>query len=352
MKKPTETVRAGIIEAVGDHRLIGDALGPAQVTALKALYGEPLTDDELALYRLATEREAYLPREYREASFICGRRSGKSSKLAGNIAVYEAVFRQHNFARGERGHVVVIATTTKQPAVVYDYILARLEGSPTLRRLIAGEPRADEVELTNGITISVWPCSFRSIRGISIVCAICDEIAFWKDAETNANPASEVLKAIRPAMATFPNAKLVKISSPFAKQGVIWDDFQARHKRDDLLVWRLDSLTMNTSLDAQFIAGELVRDKEFAEREYFANFFESSTGFLPPETVDAAIVPGRYELAPNPDCFYSAAVDVAFHSDGFGFSLVARTPEGRIIQNVLRCWLREPLPAGQYGFYR
>jgi hypothetical protein len=338
VKKQIDTVRAGIIEAVSDHRLIGDALSKAQVTALKALYGEPLTDDELALYRLATEREAYLPREYREASYICGRRSGKSSKLAGSIAVYEAVFRQHNLARGERGHVVVIATTTKQAAVVYDYILARLEGSPTLRRLIAGEPRADEVELTNGITISVWPCSFRSIRGISIVCGICDEIAFWKDATTNANPASEVLKAIRPAMATFPTAKLIKISSPFAKQGVIWEDFQARHKRDDLLVWRLDSATMNPSLDHNFLAEEQRRDPEFFAREYLAEFWESASGFLPPEMVDAAIVPGRYELAPNPDCFYSAAIDVAFRSDNFGFSLVARTPDGRIVQNVLRCW--------------
>ena len=187
--------------------------------------------------------------------------------------------------------------------MVYDYILARLEGSPTLRRLIAGEPRADEVELTNGITISVWPCSFRSIRGISIVCGVCDEIAFWKDATTNANPASEVLKAIRPAMATFPTAKLIKISSPFAKQGVIWEDFQARHKRDDLLVWRLDSATMNPSLDHNFLAGEQSRDPEFFAREYLAEFWESASGFLPPEMVDAAIVPSRYELAPNPDCF-------------------------------------------------
>lgn len=103
----------------------------------------------------------------------------------------------------------------------FDYILSRFEGSPALRRLIDGEPHADELDLVNGITIAVWPANFRSIRGISIVCAVADEIAFWHDDVTGANLASEVLRAIRPAMATFPNAKLVKISSPFAKSGVV-----------------------------------------------------------------------------------------------------------------------------------
>lgn len=338
MPRTNNLLTAGILDAVLEPRLIGDTVSPAQAVALKVLYGQPLDLlTEQALYRQATEREVYAPREYREADFICGRRSGKSSKLAANIAVYEAVFRKHNLARGERGHVVVIATTTKQAGVVYDYILARLEGSPTLRRLIQDEPRADEVDLTNGITISVWPCNFRSIRGISIVCAICDEIAFWKD-ETGANPATEVLKAIRPAMSTFPTGKLVKITSPFAKSGVAWTDFQDRHKRADLLVWRLDSATMNPSLDRDFLATEQARDPEFFAREYMAEFWESATGFLPPEMVDAAIVPGRYELAPNPECFYSSALDAAFRSDQFGFSLVHRTSENRVVQDALRCW--------------
>lgn len=338
MSRSNNLPTAGILDAVLEPRLIGDTLSAAQAVALKTLYGLPLDLlTEQAIHHQATEKEVYEPREYREACFICGRRSGKSSKLAANIAVFEAVFRQHNLARGERGHVVVLATTTKQAQVVFDYILARLEGSPTLRRLIEDGPRADEVDLTNGITIAVWPCNFRSIRGLSIVCCIADECAFWKD-DSGANPASEVFRAIRPAMSTFPRAKLVKISSPFAKSGCIWTDFQARHKRDDLLVWRLDSATMNPSLDRDFLAAEQARDPEFFAREYMAEFWESATGFLPPEMIDAAIVPGRSELAHNPEFLYSAALDAAFRGDNFAFSLVHRTDAGRIVQDVLRCW--------------
>lgn len=334
-----------IIEAVADKRLIGDVVSTAQATALKALYGEPLTDAELAIYRQATERDVYVPRETSEAMFCVGRRGGKSSKLAANIAVYEAVFRQHRLAPGERGHIVVIACTKKQAAVCFDYILARLEGSPTLRKLIEGEPRADEVDLTNGITIAVWPCNFRTVRGISIVCAICDEIAFWRDDITGANPAGEVLRALRPAMATFPTAKLIKISSPYAKTpgNVVWDDWQARHKRNDLLVWRLDSQTMNPSLDPKFIASEFERDPEFASREYGRPgeppaFWESASMFLPSDAIDACVVPGRYEVLPQSGLLFTAAMDAAFRGDLFGFCLVGKNDQGKIVQALMRSW--------------
>lgn len=120
-------------------------------------------------------------------------------------------------APGERGWVIVLASTRRQAAVCFDYVRARIEGSPTLRQMLAGDPRDDELDLTNGISIGVWSANYRSVRGLSIVCAIADEIAFWYDGATNANPASAVLCAIRPGMANFPPAKLVKITRPFAK---------------------------------------------------------------------------------------------------------------------------------------
>jgi len=52
------------------------------------------------------------------------------------------------------------------------------------------------------------------VRGRIIVAVIADEIAFWAD-DQSANPAQEVLDALRPGMITVRNAKLVKISTPF-----------------------------------------------------------------------------------------------------------------------------------------
>lgn len=327
-----------VITAIRDSRLIRDKkISSAQETALRALYGLPLNAKQRDIFQRATGRESYEPAEYREASFICGRRSGKSSKLAANIAVFEAAFRRHELAEGERGFVVALAPTRRQAAVVFNYILARLQGSPTLRRLIQGEPRADEVDLTNGITVAVWPANFRTIRGISIVCAVADEIAFWRDDLTGANPATEVLRAIRPALACFPKAKLVKISSPFAKSGVTWDDWNDRAAHPEMLVWKLDTATMNPSISRRFLADEEKRDPESFAREYLAEFYESASAFLPAEAVQACIATGRFELPPQDGVFYSAALDAAFRGDAFAFALVHRAGE-KIVQDVIRSW--------------
>ena len=44
---------------------------------------------------------------------------------------------------------------------------------------------------------------------------ICDELAFWSDDENSANPAEDVIAAVRPGMATVRNPKLIKISTPY-----------------------------------------------------------------------------------------------------------------------------------------
>ena len=331
-----------IVEACRDPRLIGDMdVSPAQEVLLRAIYGLKLVDAEQhALFERATGRR-YQQREYREIMGICGRRSGKSDKIAANVAIYEACFRRHRLSRGERGFVVVIAVSKRQAQVVQRYILGKLENSPTLSKLI-GVVRADEIELTNSITVAVWPCHFRSIRGLGIICAIGDELAYWQDEETLANPAAEVLRAIRPSMATFPNAKLVKISSPFAKQGPVWDDFQARFDRNDLLVWRLDSQTMNPSLDADFLASEAARDPESFLREYRAEFWESASALLPAEKVDDCIVQSRISLGPADGNSYIAALDAAFKGDAFTFCIGHRTKGNGVVIDLLMAWQGSP----------
>jgi phage terminase large subunit-like protein len=74
------------------------------------------------------------------------------------------------------------------------------------------------VSLTNNVTIEVATASFRSVRGFTLVAALLDELAFWQS-EDSANPDTEVLAAIRPGMATIPNAMLLAASSPYARRG-------------------------------------------------------------------------------------------------------------------------------------
>lgn len=325
------------IALIKSKHVIGDTLSVAQETFLRALYGMPLDAEMHAIYERATLKSTYCAQEYREAVAICGRRSGKDSRLAANTALIEALFREHKLATGERGYVVAIAPTRKQASVAFQYILARLENSPSMRAMISGDPHDNEVDLVNGITISVLAANQRTARGFSIVCAIFDEEAFFYDDATNANPASEILKAVRPGMASFPNAKLIRISSPFAKVGNLWESWRDREKHPGVLTWKLDTRTMNPSLDRAFLDAEERRDPESFEREYGANFYESASAFLPADAVEACVVRNRIELPYQPGVQFYSALDVAFKNDWFAFCIVHRVG-AKVVQDFVRSW--------------
>jgi hypothetical protein len=107
---------------------------------------------------------------------------------------------------------MVLAADRRQARTVFRYIAGLLEGVPMLERLIEGQT-SDAIHLANRISIEVHTASFRAVRGYTLVAAVCDEVAFWRD-ESSANPDAEILAALRPGMATVRGAVLLGISSP------------------------------------------------------------------------------------------------------------------------------------------
>ena len=129
MKPPMD-----IIQAIKDPNIIGDVINPTKEAALRVLYGLPLSGDQLELARQCIGG-AWVPEtEYREAAFICGRRSGKSDKLAANVAIYEAFFRDHDLSPGETGIILLLAQNMRQARVVRGYIEGKINASPILRQ--------------------------------------------------------------------------------------------------------------------------------------------------------------------------------------------------------------------------
>jgi hypothetical protein len=108
--------------------------------------------------------------------------------------------------------------------VIYRYAHALLTRIPMLAELIERET-AEAIDLTNGVTVEIMAASFRSVRGHTLIAALCDEIAFWRS-DDSANPDVEIIAALRPAIATIPSAMLLCASSPYAPS-----HRQARHHR-------------------------------------------------------------------------------------------------------------------------
>jgi hypothetical protein len=150
-------------------------------------------------------------KQVRELWAVVARRSGKS-RVTAALAVFLALFQKHNLAKGETGYVLTLAATADQAKTVYSYVLGFLESSEALRREMRSVT-ATEVRLANNVTIGVHANSFRTIRGKSILAAVFDETAFWRE-ESSAMPDVEVYRAVMPSLIAA-NGMLIGISTPY-----------------------------------------------------------------------------------------------------------------------------------------
>jgi len=345
---PGTTRVPSIVEFATDRQLLGLALSPAQETLLRAIYGLPLLlSEHRDLWRLSTGRETYPGTPFGEVTVVAGARAGKDSRIAAPVVVYEALFGGHerSLARGEHGVIPLVAQDARATKVAFGYIKDYLMRSPLLAGLVE-EPLAQEITLTNGLTIACFPCTLRSLRGWSIPAAVLDEVAFFR-LEGQADSDAEVQASVRRGMLGFPAPRLVKISTPYMKSGVLFDDFRRGFGQEnpDLLVWRASSAMMNPSLRPERLDRERRLDPSRFAREYEAEFAEDLEAFLPAAWVEGAVMVGRYELPPQAGKAYRAAGDsmgagtqnpdrftlTILHSDGAG-------SEMKIVQDLMRSW--------------
>jgi hypothetical protein len=119
-------------------------------------------------------------------------------------------------------------------------------------------------------------------------------------------------------MATFPYGKLLLVSSPYTRSGVLWDVWQKRNRDHDVLVWHAPTALMNPTVTERFLGKEKERDPENYRREYLAEFTEAISSFLSAEAIQQCVVRERKELPPNKEKHhYIVSVDAAFKGDCF-----------------------------------
>ena len=123
------------------------------------------------------------------------------------IALYCAFFVNWSryLSAGERAVISIVAADKAQAKVIFDYLVGMLRSIPVFAKKLIRETLG-ELELAGGLSITINAGNYRTIRGRTIVVFLADEICFWRDAETSASPADEVLAAVRPAQATVPGA--------------------------------------------------------------------------------------------------------------------------------------------------
>ncbi len=280
----------------------------------KALFGEPLNADELAIFTEITGRTEAPTEPSTEGWFICGRRSGKDVK-ASALATYLATFGAEQMGwldcivPGETVMVQLIAKDRKQAKVCLGYIKAYFR-KPLFAQMVVKQT-AEGIELSNGITIEITTNDVGGTRGPTVVAAVFDEVAFWSS-ENSANPDQDVYNAVKPAMATVPGAMLIGISSPYARKGLLWNKHKKHHgKPGKTLVVTASTWRMNPTIkrDGEFLTDAYRDDPASAAAEYGAQFRTDVEAFVSLEVVEACVAPGVHERGPISTIKYSAFVD-------------------------------------------
>jgi hypothetical protein len=278
---------------------------------LAAAFGLPMTPAELAIYRECTGRTKAPTKPAREVDAICGRRAGKSRVQGSVVVPFFALLRDYRgvLAPGERATIPVLAKDKDDAQAILGYCKATF-ALDAFRPFVVKE-HADGLSLSNGVDVQIRAARITAARSRTVPVASLDEIAFWPT-EDSAQPDAEIIAGIRPAMATVPGAMIWKLSSPYARRGVLWHDFEDHYGREDdpVLVWKAPTLRMHPrspQVEAE-VARAYAEDPANAAAEYGAEFRSDVEAFVTIEAVRACTTP-RLELPPVSGVRYWAFVD-------------------------------------------
>ena len=168
------------------------------------------------------------------------------------------------------------------------------------------------------------------------------EIAFWRS-DDSANPDKEILKALRPSLATT-GGPLIAISSPHAKRGELYGTFK-RHfgQAGDplILVAKAPSRGMNPTLPQRVIDRAIEADPEAASAEYGAEFRGDLEIFVSREAIEACVATGVTVRAPLARVTHHAFVDPSGGSNDAMTCAIGHKEDGRVI---LDCILERKAP--------
>lgn len=311
-------------------------LTPAQrVLSLVAFDGlEPsdLQGDERSLARRLFGDVETVPADARHVLVaVCGARAGKSYVLGALRLLYLALtVPLTTLAPGEVAVALIVAPDLRLARQVLRYALGAAEEVPSIKRLIASRT-ADgfTLERPDGGTVSVecLPATRggSAVRGRSLVGAVLDESAFFRDDSYQVNDV-EVFRAVSPRVLR--GGQVVVASTPWAEAGLLFD-FHKRnfgHPIDALCAHAPTLVLRDDEHTRSYVARERTRDPMNASREFDAEFMPAGVDtFFDARAIESSI--DTTLVLPTPLAEYTVVAvgaDFGFRSDSSALVVVQR----------------------------
>ena len=268
---------------------------------------------------------------------VCGARAGKSYVLGALRLLHLALtVPLTTLARGEVAVALIVAPDMRLARQVLRYALGAAESVPAIRNIISARA-ADgfTLERPDGgkVSIECLPATRggSAVRGRSLVGAVLDESAFFRDETFTVNDL-EVFRAVAPRILA--GGQLVIASTPWTEAGLL-HEFHKRNfgRPTDAIAVHAATLTLrNDEHTRSYVARERGRDPVNAAREFDAEFMPGGAetffdGRAVETAVDDALILPR---AVSWGAVRGVGADFGFRSDSSALVTVQMGPDGRL----------------------
>jgi hypothetical protein len=333
--KPAHWTMRAFLSLLAQHGVMsGDSWFTWRVVLIAAL-GEPLTAPEIERFRAVAGLDPSRVPPRLLASYV-GRRGGKDTAIAA-LVIFKTLCRRWPLAAGEVGNALVIGVDRDAVQVAFRRIIGMLEAVPALAAEISNVTR-DTVVLTNGIEIKVATADGAAVRGRTLVMALLDEFWFLGHEQ-----ATELLRALRPALATTPGSLIAVISSVYDAGGPAYEMFrQWGEAIPGQLIVKGTTRDFNPTISQDFIDREFQLDAVGASAEYGSIPRTDCTRLFDVALVDAVTrsspreLPCRKTGDTGTAFTYFAGVDVSGGRGDAAAVAVAHRDKDRIVIDAVR----------------
>jgi hypothetical protein len=239
--------------------------------------------------------DAFAPEARAVLVAVCGARSGKSYLLGALYSLWRALTADlSTLAPGEQASALIVAPDTRLARQCLRYALGAAREVPSIARLVENDTSDGFVIVRPDgarVAIEVLPATRggSAVRGRSLVSAVLDECAFFRDESAAVNDL-DVFRAVAPRVLA--GGLTILASTPWAEAGLIHAEFTANFGTPTraIAAHAPTALMRPDARTAGIIARERARDSDNAAREFDAEFMTGGAGlFFPPSVLSLAL---------------------------------------------------------------
>lgn len=273
----------------------------------------------------------------------CGRGAGKSYILCALRALHLALtVPLPRLAPGEVGVAIIVAPDLRLARQTLSFVAGAVDRRPAIRSLVQSQT-ADRIELlrpNDGVRVAIecLPATARgsALRGRTVIVAVLDEGAFFRDAETGAINDVEVYRALQPRVV--PGGQTILASTPWSETGLLHELFKANHgKPETALAAHAPTLLLQDTAEMRAVVErEEKRDPLNARREFGAEFTNAnSSAFFDANAIAAATEERIDPLPPHEWAAVGIGADFGFRSDSSALVVVQNDGELLRVADVI-----------------